>query len=106
MDGDYLSIHNGNKFMIYHREITGQWQKSAVFETPVAGPMSINQNRILSGNMNRNNARVYIMDEWENWLNQVTPVDVNNDHVMDVLEVVMVVGYIMGSIELSTAQQL
>lgn len=105
MEGDYLSIHSGNKLMIYHREINGEWQKSSVYETPVAGPMSINQNRILSGNMNSNSARIYLLDEWEDWLNDVTQGDINNDNVLDVLDVVMVVGYIMGNIELSTDQQ-
>ncbi len=102
--GDYISIHGGNKIILYHRESNGLWQKTSGFESPVVGPMIINENRIITGNMTSNSARIYLLDEWDDWLTTAVPGDLNNDTLINVLDVVMMVAYIMGNIELSGNQ--
>jgi len=106
MDGDYFSVHTGNKILIYHREPNDRWLKSAGFESPVAGFMDIDQNRIISGNTTNNSVRIYRLDEWEDWLNNTVPGDVNHDDQIDIMDVVMTVAFIMGEGELSESQYL
>ena len=100
----YLAVHSGANLVLLKRQSDLHWFTETEFQTPVIGPIVIQNGDLLTAEQVTNSGRIYSLDDWEEWLDVPEPGDMNDDENVDILDIVILVSYIMGEINLSPNQ--
>ena len=100
----YLAVHSGSNLVLLKRQSDLHWFTELEFQTPVIGPIVIQSGDLLTAEQVTSTARIYSLDDWEEWLDVPGPGDMNDDEFVDILDIIILVSYVMGEINLSPDQ--